>query len=153
MSSCSVWANWGRGGSAVNTIRCSAAGIEVKMKRHAHTCIKMWMDSRRVGRHLHIYNPRYNTFGDSNCVHNHASYLSTQLKFQIEFDCSREEHSKHSQRPDSIEGRILRNVSCNLHCPPHAILCISICWMSLDFEEFLKWGVQESNAFWKKVSS
>ena len=92
--------------------------------------------------HLHIYNPRNTTSGDSNCVgsdqkNNQASsYLSTQLKFQIEFDCSREEHLKHSHRPDSIEGRILRNVCCNLHCV--AILCISICSMSPDFEEFLK---------------
>ena len=97
--------------------------------------------------HLHIYNPRNTTSGDSNCVgsdqkNNQASsYLSTQLKFQIEFDCSREEHLKHSHRPDSIEGRILRNVCCNLHCV--AILCISICSMSPDFEEFLKWGGQE----------
>ena len=45
------------------------------------------------------------------------SYLSTRLKFQIEFDCSVEEHLKHSQRLDSIDERILRNVSCyNFHC-------------------------------------
>ena len=74
----------------------------------------MWLD---FGLQIHIYNPRLNTVKNQNDDVSSDFLFVNSVKVSNRVRLFWEEHLKHSQRLDSIDERILRNVSCyNFHC-------------------------------------